>query len=588
MLDPTLQRETVLAALEHLLAWPDIARSPQLVKFLDYIVQRKLDGEEHSIKAYSIAVDVFGRSVDFDPQSDPIVRVQARRLRGLIDAYYRGPGRYDPVRIGLPVGRYVPDFETIAAAAQPNAAVANDSVVENQAPAAARARRARAIGGVNLSWFALAVIMLGVATTGLALMTFGPMWSRSGRGPDGLERPSITVVEFQNLVGPADGTPKVAGLAIELVTDLDQFEDIDAHYGGGSDMNIAVGDGIISDYVLTGIVRMDHGVVQYSAILTDSASGDVVWNYTVPVAAADTGEAGVLDDVSRRLSLILGSPRGPLHIAARALVARQPALVGKGSVYLCHVLFDLYRETGSAEAAGRAASCVTGLPKADQASAIGLAMSGSLLAAGITDSTGKASAQVEQLDLAESRLDQAINLSPVSAFIWEQHARLRQQMGQFDKARTDYGSAIQLNPANGDALAGFARLLAFSGNAAAAETMARDAAEGTPKPPDWYFGVPALLALRSGDNAQAIEHAVRYARADPELGPILAIMAGQRGADSTIVNRYLAQVLDVASFRANGVLPRLRERIQDETLLEQIRGSLVSAGVPGHALDGPF
>ena len=68
-------REGVNRALARLLNWPEIARSPQLVRFLSYIVERQLAGEGHAIKAYSIAVDVFGRSTDFDPQADPIVRV---------------------------------------------------------------------------------------------------------------------------------------------------------------------------------------------------------------------------------------------------------------------------------------------------------------------------------------------------------------------------------------------------------------------------------------------------------------------------------------------------------------------------------
>ena len=92
MTDPAPQSEAILTALERLLAWPEIARSPQLGRFLAYIVQRTLDGNEQAIKAYSIAVDVFGRPADFDPQADPIVRVQARRLRALLDDYYSGPG----------------------------------------------------------------------------------------------------------------------------------------------------------------------------------------------------------------------------------------------------------------------------------------------------------------------------------------------------------------------------------------------------------------------------------------------------------------------------------------------------------------
>ena len=101
MTDPEPQREAILTALERLLAWPEISRSPQLGRFLDYIVNRTLEGAEGSIKAYSIAVDVFGRATDFDPQADPIVRVQARRLRALLSDYYRGPGLGEAVPLSL-------------------------------------------------------------------------------------------------------------------------------------------------------------------------------------------------------------------------------------------------------------------------------------------------------------------------------------------------------------------------------------------------------------------------------------------------------------------------------------------------------
>jgi len=107
-------------------------------------------------------------------------------------------------------------------------------------------------------------------------------------------------------------------------------------------------------------------------------------------------------------------------------------------------------------------------------------------------------------------------------------------------------------------------------------------------PPDWYFGVPALLALQSGDYDGAIVAAERYARADTELGPILAILAGQRRGDGEMVNRYLAQILDVPSFRGRGVLPRLRERVQNPALLTEIQAGLTAAGVPLKAINGPF
>ena len=576
MPDPAPQRDAILTALERLLAWSEMARSPQLARFLDYIVRRTLDGDEQAIKAYSIAVDVLGRSADFDPQADPIVRVQARRLRGLLNDYYRGPGAGETTRISLPVGRYVPEF-TVGAASTPPISTSG----EPQAAADSTA------GGITLTWFALAVISLGIAAAGYAVSTWGPRQQDAAAATGIVQQPSVTVVEFQNLGGPAVDGPAVSGLAIELVTDLEQFEDIDIRYGGGGAGNIAVTDLPTSDYVLTGIVRPDGLLVQYSAILTDSQTGAVVWNHTIPIAATDAVDFGVLDEVSRLLSLILGSPRGPLHAAAREMLAATVPPEGGVNLYACRVLFDLYRETGTAAEAERAGDCIAALAETERQSAIGLAILASLTAEHM-DVADTAGTRADRFRIAQTSLDRAIGLAPVSAFVWEQHARLREGMGQFIEARTDYGSSIQLNPANADALAAYARLLALGGNLTEAEAMALAAAEGTPDPPAWYHGVPTLIALRNGDYAKAIEYAERYAQADRELGPALAILAAQRAGDGAVVNRYLPQVLDVPGFRTRGVLTTLRERVEDDALMEQIRSGLVAAGVPPEALINGF
>jgi tetratricopeptide (TPR) repeat protein/TolB-like protein len=571
-------------ALERLLAWSEIARSPQLAKFLDYIVRRTLDGDEQSIKAYSIAVDVLGRNADFDPQTDPIVRVQARRLRGLLDDYYRGPGSGESARISLPVGRYVPEFISADAPAALEMGVVDVSDSPQETKAAVSGFRG---GGVTISWFALVVLAAGIAAMAFAISTWGPRQQSASVASGALQPPSVTIVEFQNLAGPASGGPMVAGLAIELVTDLEQFEDIEVRYGGGGDGNIPVTDLATSDYMLTGIVRPDGLVVQYSAILTDSATGSVVWNHTIPIAAAEAVSPDVLDHVSRSLSLVLGSPRGPLHATARQLLTAAAPLEGGVNVYLCRMLFDLYRETGMAAEAERTAACISALPETDRQSAIGLAMVASLTSeyANPADTAG---AKADRFRIAEASLDRAIGLSPISGFVWEQHARLREAKGEVVAARTDYGSSIQLNPANADALAAYARLLAFGGNLGEAEQMARDAADGTPNAPAWYYGVPALLALRDAQYDHAIECAELYAQADRELGPILAILAGQSAGDGAVVNRYLPQVLDMASFRSRGVLTTLRDRIEDDALMEQIRGGLIAAGVPANALISGF
>jgi hypothetical protein len=113
MLAPTTGNPTydeVCAALDRIIASDILRHSPRLAEFLRFVVLTTLRGEDDRIKAYTIAVEALGRGEDFDPQTDPIVRVNARRLRRALELYYAGPGIMDRVVIGLPRGGYVPTF----------------------------------------------------------------------------------------------------------------------------------------------------------------------------------------------------------------------------------------------------------------------------------------------------------------------------------------------------------------------------------------------------------------------------------------------------------------------------------------------
>jgi adenylate cyclase len=90
--------------------------SVRLSRFLTHVVNRTIEGDLDDLKEFSIAMEVFDRSSDYDPNIDAIVRVQARRLRAKLKAYYEGgAGRNDPVLIALRPGRYVPVFRWLDA-----------------------------------------------------------------------------------------------------------------------------------------------------------------------------------------------------------------------------------------------------------------------------------------------------------------------------------------------------------------------------------------------------------------------------------------------------------------------------------------
>lgn len=86
--------------------------SVRLCRFLTHIVNRTIEADIDSLKEFSIAMEVFDRTSKYDPNIDAIVRVEARRLRAKLKAYYEeGQGAAaDPVLIGLRPGSYVPVF----------------------------------------------------------------------------------------------------------------------------------------------------------------------------------------------------------------------------------------------------------------------------------------------------------------------------------------------------------------------------------------------------------------------------------------------------------------------------------------------
>ncbi len=104
--DPKL----IEAQLLRILSRPDFRATARQKKFLRFVVQKVLDGQADEIKGYTVATDVFGRNKNFDPKSDPIVSIEAKRLRRALEHYYLVAGGRDPVRIDIPVGGYVPHF----------------------------------------------------------------------------------------------------------------------------------------------------------------------------------------------------------------------------------------------------------------------------------------------------------------------------------------------------------------------------------------------------------------------------------------------------------------------------------------------
>ena len=102
--------DKVQEQLARLLTNPEFTASDRGRRMLRYLVEETLAGKGAHLKQYSIAIDVLGRSDDFDPRADPVVRAEASKLRKALQHYYAVVAG-DPIRFVIPKGGYIVQFE---------------------------------------------------------------------------------------------------------------------------------------------------------------------------------------------------------------------------------------------------------------------------------------------------------------------------------------------------------------------------------------------------------------------------------------------------------------------------------------------
>ena len=102
--------EECRAELAAVLASDALRRSPKLSRLLTYLCDKQLSGLAREITEYSIAHDALGRSAEFDPQQDAVVRVDIHHLRKRLKDFYAGPGAGHAIQIVIPTGQYAPQF----------------------------------------------------------------------------------------------------------------------------------------------------------------------------------------------------------------------------------------------------------------------------------------------------------------------------------------------------------------------------------------------------------------------------------------------------------------------------------------------
>jgi len=164
--------ESIGNQLERILSAPPLVSSPSLSRLLRFLVEETLAGRGAAITEYNLGVGVFHRGSEFNPRTDPIVRVQAHHLRSRLAQYYAKAGAGDPIVIELPARTYVPVFRVVEQPAAP------PGVAPPGAPPQPASRRSARVPVAVAAAVALA-ILAAMALLGHALL--GHSWRTAGR-----------------------------------------------------------------------------------------------------------------------------------------------------------------------------------------------------------------------------------------------------------------------------------------------------------------------------------------------------------------------------------------------------------------------
>jgi len=190
----------VQEALERILASREFRSAERMCTFLRFIVHHKLDDEKDPLKEYVIADRVFGRGESFDPRTDTIVRVEARRLRAKLEKYYQNEGSADPVIIELSERGYTPTFRSVVPLTNTRAAATPPPTL----PGLQKHKR---------SWLVVAGCGLVVLAAGIGTW----LWLSA---PEKAIADSIAVLPCDNLTGDSEAEYISDGLTEELISAL--------------------------------------------------------------------------------------------------------------------------------------------------------------------------------------------------------------------------------------------------------------------------------------------------------------------------------------------------------------------------------
>lgn len=576
--------QEVRAALNNVLASSVFSRSPSLSRFLDYVVQRALDPTNGAISAYGIATEALGRREDFDPMTDPVIRVTAGRLRQALDRYYAGEGANDPLRITMPSGGYTPVFErrdiaqcapkpiadapaqsvnapAEAPPADPIGPDARESAAGTPSPRAAHPRKAIFISQIYVPLIA----SLGtVCASALLLLLYSslsePDLEPKSRVDSVIDAPALQsldaalsddrtagiatadaepvppaqtpsvfprlAIQFAKVATPLDWySPEAAAAALRTV--VGRFDEVSL---------VSRGRGAAANYDLVVEAFGDSAAMQIFLRLESREAGMVVWSDDYTLAPSLPGEPPSLTDFFGRALAPVLSPYGVLlsEFAQSGGQSESARCIDLGYRY-----FD--EETGANRVAAQ--KCLEKMIRDGVAHPTVYALKAFLHLEGYRRSDPSKFDGSSPLLKAEEAARDALRIAPGSARAHQASFAVNKVEQRHDLALAHATSAREANPYDLDILTDMAAYLASRGMLAEAAPLFEQANAMAYKLPVWYVANYALYRTLLGDRFGAYQSAVSLSPTNSVLLSAAQVIASHEVGDHALRDQAITALL---------------------------------------------
>lgn len=539
------------AALARVLASRSLRGSARGRRFLQFVVQEALAGRANRIKAYTIAMDVFDRDASFDPLLDPVVRIQAGRLRRALEHYYLTEGAADPLRIAIPKGGYVPQFSVVPVAAgtdlPDNApSPASAPTHEKSAPHRARLFLGRRIDH-PLRWLAVAVMVTLLAVVGLGLFAgwrgIAPDPSKNAperaAAPDAPQRamrgPALLVLPFTNGSGDPALDLVADGITEDLVAALVRFDDLlvfgadtSFRYPSAPALREAVPTTRV-DYLLKGSVAQTGDYIQITATLIAAKDHRYLWSDSFRRAATPARLLDLRHDIAVQVARTLAQSDGVIEREEARLSDRHAPQ--DLSSYACLLRTRQYWRQLSVALHAEVRDCLERTTRSDP----GYPEAWAALAMITIDEArlgfNPSPARPDPIDHGLQLAERAVALAPDSALSHQALGLAWWLRREPQRSIAAYEQALALNPNDSAILADLGRCYSLTGEWERGIPLIREAFARNPAQPSWYRIVIATYHYVNGRYDDALEE-MRRANLGREviLGHVaLAMIQGQTG-----------------------------------------------------------